>query len=161
MTETIVVLVEDALTPRDVANLRELHGGDAVRYQVLAPKDAERNLLVSIVDHLALGELREALDEVLGREPSAPRDRRAPEEQVAASVTALRAAGADADGAVVSDDPLPALRSAVAGGGVREVVVVTVPHAVADTFHLDWASRAREELHVPVLHLYLGTDRLG
>jgi hypothetical protein len=41
------------------------------------------------------------------------------------------------------------------------VVVVTYPHALEDTFHRDWASRAREELHVPVLHLYSGTSELG
>ena len=49
----------------------------------------------------------------------------------------------------------------MAAGGAREIVVVTYPHAVEDTFHTDWASRAREELHVPVLHLYSGTSELG
>jgi hypothetical protein len=52
------------------------------------------------------------------------------------------------------DDPLPALKAAVADGDVAEVAVVTYPHAVEDTFHRDWASRARDELQVPVLHLY-------
>ena len=42
-----------------------------------------------------------------------------------------------------------------------EVVVVTTPHALEDTFHTDWASRARDELHVPVMHLYAGTSQLG
>ena len=42
-----------------------------------------------------------------------------------------------------------------------EVVVATYPHLVEDTFRTDWASRAREALHVPVLHLYLGTSELG
>ena len=60
----------------------------------------------------------------------------------------------------MADDPLPALRAAVRAP-VREVVVVTLPHALEDTFHTDWASRAREELRVPVLHLYAGTSRLG
>jgi hypothetical protein len=41
------------------------------------------------------------------------------------------------------------------------VVVVTRPHAVEDTFHRDWASRARERLGVPVLHVYGGTTFLG
>jgi len=39
--------------------------------------------------------------------------------------------------------------------------VVTLPHALEDTFRRDWASRAREDLRVPVLHLYLGTNQLG
>ena len=69
--------------------------------------------------------------------------------------------GAAVDGVVVSDDPLPALRAAVADRDVREVVVVTAPHALEDTFHTDWASRAREVLGVPVLHIYAGDWRLG
>jgi len=56
---------------------------------------------------------------------------------------------------------LPALRTAVGAGDVREVAVVTYPHAVEDTLHTDWASRAREDLQVPVLHLYAGTSELG
>ena len=82
-------------------------------------------------------------------------------EDLASSVEAFRAAGTTADGAVVADDPLPALRAAVLDHDVREVVVVTVPHALEDTFHTDWASRARDELKVPVLHLYSGTSQLG
>jgi hypothetical protein len=38
---------------------------------------------------------------------------------------------------------------------------VTYPHAWLDTFHQDWASRARDVLQVPVLHLYSGTSELG
>ncbi|TGJ97125.1 hypothetical protein DLJ96_03650, partial [Actinotalea fermentans ATCC 43279 = JCM 9966 = DSM 3133] len=83
------------------------------------------------------------------------------QERLDASVAELRAAGREAEGAVTEDDPLPALRAAVAAGDVREIAIVTYPHAVEDTFHQDWASRAREELHVPVLHLYSGTSELG
>jgi hypothetical protein len=78
-----------------------------------------------------------------------------------ASLAGLRAAGVAAEGTVTVDDPVPALRKAVAAGDVREVVVVTYPHAVEDTFHADWASRARDALQVPVLHLYAGTSELG
>ena len=49
----------------------------------------------------------------------------------------------------------------VADNDIREIAVITYPHAVEDTFHRDWASRARDELHVPVLHLYSGTSALG
>jgi hypothetical protein len=40
-------------------------------------------------------------------------------------------------------------------------MVVTSPHAVEDTFHRDWASKARESLGVPVLHVYAGSSFLG
>ena len=109
----------------------------------------------------AAGRTREALDEVLGREREPAQVKAEAHEQLAASVEAFRAAGAVADGTVVADDPIPALAEEVARGGVREIVVVTYPHAVEDTFHRDWASRARDRLRVPVLHLYAGTSELG
>ena len=57
---------------------------------------------------------------------------------------------------------LPALRAAVAADpSVASVVVVTDPHAVEDTFRQDWASKARDALDLPVLHLYRGTSMLG
>jgi len=108
-----------------------------------------------------MGELREAWDRARGKEPSHPEAKATADEQLAGSIAAFVAAGRVATGAVVDDDPLPALKAAVADGDVAEVAVVTYPHAVEDTFHTDWASRAREELQVPVLHLYAGTSELG
>lgn len=161
MSEIILVLTEDTLNDADVQHITALHVGEDVGYLVLVPADTEQNMLVSLVDHLSLGELREALDAVLRREPEPARAQRTAEEQLEASVAAFTAAGAQAEGVVIADDPLPALRAAVADHAVQEIVVVTLPHALEDTFHTDWASRAREELQVPVLHLYSGTSRLG
>ncbi|WP_250446291.1 hypothetical protein [Actinotalea sp. C106] len=161
MNEIILVLTEDTLTATDIEHITALHPGEDRRFHVLVPADTERNVLVSLVDHLSMGELREALDTVLGREPEPVRAHATAEEQLQESLAAFVAAGAEADGTVVDDDPLPALRSAVDRHPVREVVVVTFPHALEDTFHTDWASRARDELRVPVLHLYLGTHRIG
>ncbi|GHS86763.1 hypothetical protein [Cellulomonas hominis] len=161
MTDTILVLTEDTLASADVAHVLSLHEGETLAYRVLVPADTERNLLVELVDQLSLGELRDALDTVLGREPKPDQAKATAADQLAESLAAFEEAGRDATGAIVDDDPLPALRAAVSGGEVREIVVVTYPHAVEDTFHRDWASRAREELHVPVLHLYSGTSELG
>nr|WP_090030968.1 hypothetical protein [Cellulomonas marina] len=159
-TETVVVLAEDALTAADVAHLVALHT-EPLAYRVLVPADTERNVLVSLVDALSLGELREALDAVRGRTPSEAAARRSAQEKLDETVARFEVAGVPVSGAVVEDDPLPALRAAVADGGVREVAVVTYPHALEDTFHRDWASRARDVLEVPVLHLYAGTSELG
>ena len=161
MSEIVVVLTEDALSDADVEHVRGLHAGRDVTYHVLVPADTEQNMLASLVDHLSMGELREALDAALGREPEPAEARRSAEESLAGSLALLAAAGATADGAVVADDPLPAQRAVVADREVSEIVVVTLPHALEDTFRTDWASRAREELRVPVLHLYSGTSRLG
>ncbi|WP_024288109.1 hypothetical protein [Cellulomonas sp. KRMCY2] len=161
MSEIILVLTEATLTAVDVEHITALHDGDGIRYHVLVPADAQHNMLVSLIDHLSLGELREALDAVLRREPKPVRAHANAQEHLAATVAVFTAAGLTADGAVVADNPLPALRAAVADKDVREIVVVTLPHALEDTFHTDWASRAREELKVPVLHLYSGTNQLG
>lgn len=161
MTDTILVLTEDTLASADVAHILSLHDGETLAYRVLIPADTERNVLVSLVDQLSLGELRDALDTVLGREPKPTEAVADAAAQLADSLAAFEAAGVSATGVVVDDDPLPALRKAVASEGAREVVVVTYPHALEDTFHRDWASRAREDLKVPVLHLYSGTSELG
>ncbi|SFJ94556.1 hypothetical protein [Cellulomonas sp. KH9] len=161
MTDTILVLTEDTLAESDVRHIVGLHPDESPAYRVLVPADTDRPLIPWIIDALSLGELREAWDRATGHEPNRTRARQTAAEQVAGSVAAFAAAGREATGEITGDDPLPALRSAVAGGGVREVVVVTYPHMVEDTFHTDWASRAREELHVPVLHLYSGTSELG
>ncbi|MFS0706150.1 hypothetical protein AB6N23_16695 [Cellulomonas sp. 179-A 9B4 NHS] len=161
MTDTILVLTEDTLADADVRHILDLHADEELTYRVLVPADTDRPLVPWIVDALSLGELREAWDRALGREPSRTQARATAEEQIAGSVAAFLVAGREASGQVTDDDPLPALRTAVAAGDVREVVVVTYPHLVEDTFHTDWASRARDELHVPVLHLYSGTSELG
>ncbi len=61
--------------------------------------------------------------------------------------------GADAVGQIVSVDPIDALASKVAEVDGREAIILTRPHVVAEFFHLDWTSRARRKLGVPILHL--------
>lgn len=161
MADLIVILTEQALDAGDAARITALHEDEALRYHVLVPADTERNLLVDVVDHLSLLELRKALHAVRGREPSGDQARATAAQALSASLAALRGNGAQAEGEVTTDDPLPAVRTSVAELGAREVVVVTRPHAVEDTFHRDWASRARDELGVPVLHVYAGTTFLG
>lgn len=161
MTDTILVLTEDTLNPADVQHILSLHEGEDIAYRVLVPADTERNLVSSFIDYISIGELKEAWDEVLGREPSPQQAKATAAEQVKASVAELIAAGVLAEGEVTDDDPLPTVIAAVESGQAREVVVVTYPHAVEDTFHTDWASRARAKLHAPVLHLYSGTSELG
>ncbi|MFC8600259.1 MULTISPECIES: hypothetical protein [unclassified Isoptericola] len=162
---TTVVLTEDALTDADVAHILSLHDDQAERYRVLVPSDTDRNVVAAIIDHLWVGELREAGQDLVGKEPTTAEARVTAADRLARSLAALRAAGAVADGEVTDEDPLPALSAAVTaeGGpeGVADVVVVTYPHVVADTFRSDWASRAREHLHAPVLHLYAGTSEIG
>jgi hypothetical protein len=158
VTASIVLLTEQALSAADAERLVGLHAQEAPRYRVLVPADTQRSLLADVLDHLSLLELKEALEAVRGHDEV---DRVAATKALDASLTELRAVGAQAEGVVVKGDPVAALESELAARPVDEVVIVTRPHAVEDTFHTDWASRARERLGVPVLHVYAGSSWLG
>ena len=158
MTISIVVLTEQALGSDDAIRLVALHADDRPRYRVLVPADARQNLLADVLDHLSLLELRQALDAVRGRDETT---RDSAEKALASSVEQLRSAGAVAEGSIVEGDPIAAVAAALADEPADELVVVTRPHAVEDTFHTDWASRARERLGLPVLHVYAGSNWLG
>lgn len=157
---TIILLTEEALKPSDVNNIRTLHGDEPLTITVLVPADTERNVVTDIIDHLSLFELKEAWETVTEKEDD-DHARQEAGEALAQTVSALEEAGATVTGTVVDDDPLPALAQAVSNNDADEVIIVTQPHAVEDTFHQDWASRARETLGVPVLHFYTGTNLLG
>lgn len=156
-----MLLIEDALLTADVDRILALRADDApAAYHVLVPVDTERNLLVAMLDDLALGDLRHALRETRSKRS---KDNAEAEAQHAldATVGALRAAGAQADGALTPDDPVPAVRATVERLGADEVYVVTEPHLVEESFNRDWASRARGDVGVPLLHVFSGTDRVG
>jgi hypothetical protein len=74
-------------------------------------------------------------------------------EELQATLTRLREAGATAEGRVVHEHPIDALSAAVTDTGGREAIILTRPHVVAEFFHLDWTSRARRKIGVPCLHL--------
>ncbi len=158
MTDTTIVLTEVPLKPLDVERIVGLHEGSEPVFRVLVPADTKRNVLVSVLNHLSLFEMREALESLKPVNRSEAHSDA--EDTLAETLRVLEAAGVQASGVITEDDPLPALESEVAGGA-SEVVIVTEPHAVQDTFHTDWASEARERLGVPVLHVYSGDWRLG
>ncbi len=157
--QTIVVLTEVALTEGDVHRMVGLHADEHFDYHVLVPADTERNVLVNVLDHLTLLDFKAAAADF--RSPDARHATTTADEALQKSIAAITAVGRSASGVVTEDDPLPALRAEVAATRAAEVVIVTEPHAVEDTFHTDWASRAREELGLPVLHMYAGDWRLG
>jgi hypothetical protein len=158
VTASVVLLTEQALTASDAERLVALHAQDAPSYRVLVPADTQRSLLADVLDHLSLLELRAALEAARGHEDEG---RAHADKALDSSITELRAVGATVAGAVVQGDPVAALEQALAEQPADEVVIVTRPHAVEDTFHTDWASRAREQLGVPVLHVYAGSSWIG
>lgn len=161
VTDTIIVLSEDVLSETDVRNVVSLHAGSDVKYRLLVPADTKHDPVTSFIDYLSLGYLQEAWAAVIGKEPDVTEAKKSAAEQLAQSLAAFEAAGAEASGRVTDDDPLPSVATAVANRNATEIVVFTYPHAVEDTFHTDWASKARAAFDVPVLHVYLGTSELG
>jgi hypothetical protein len=79
---------------------------------------------------------------------------------VNASLALLRSVGITARGSITGSDPVPAALDAARSEGVDEVIVVTEPHPVEAGLHRDWASRLRDQLDLPVLHVVSGTDRV-
>ncbi|MEU1306226.1 indole-3-glycerol phosphate synthase [Streptomyces shenzhenensis] len=150
---TSVLMIEKALTSADVEFVTTLHGDESVAFHVLLqPRGDQADRLLRAIDDIALGELDDAARERETPEGAAAKE---PAEQaLEVSLTALRAAGSQAEGRLVEDHPLDALKALVEEVGADEVIVLTDPHYVEEFFHRDWASRARHKVGVPVLKLF-------
>ncbi|MFI1356679.1 indole-3-glycerol phosphate synthase [Streptomyces sp. NPDC020898] len=150
---TSVLMIEKALTSADVEFVTTLHGDEDVAFHVLLqPRGDQADRLLRAIDDIALGELDEAAHE---RETPEGKDAVALGEQaLEVSLTALRSSGHEAEGRIVEDHPLDALRGLVDEIEADEVIVLTDPHYVEEFFHRDWASRARHKVGVPVLKLF-------
>ncbi|MEU9735415.1 indole-3-glycerol phosphate synthase [Streptomyces sp. NPDC048002] len=148
-----VLMIEKALTSADVEFVTTLHGDEAVSFHVLLqPRGDQADRLLRAIDDVALGELDEAARE--GDTPEGEEAKSFGERALAVSLQALRASGNEAEGRLVEDHPLDALKSLVEESGADEVIVLTDPHYVEEFFHRDWASRARHKVGVPVLKLF-------
>lgn len=154
----VVVLVEQPLSPTDVTNLVALHEGvnETVRYHLMLPVEDPAAQVEGAVGALGASELLSTPPVLVDAENAAELRRDSRERcdtDVAAGVAALEAAGAQAVGLAVTAEPVDALVARAREVDAREVIVLTRPHVVAELFHVDWTSRARRKLGVPVLHL--------
>ncbi len=154
----VVLLAEQPLTPQDAQQVRSLHEGieDPVRYHLLLPVDDAAGRVESAMGVLGSGDALVAPPVVVAPEAVEDMQRELlahARADLEAAVTALRRAGADVTGETVADDPVRALVAKVREVGGAEVIVLTRPHIVAEFLHVDWTSRARRKLEVPVLHL--------
>ena len=144
-TYTVVLLVEQALTAADAAQVRSLHEGldSEVHYHVLLPvEDAAARVEAALgamgTDTLPAPTMPMDVEEVEAVRAESER------ESQAALRSTLEA---------LHDDPVTALGDAVSRVDGREVIVLTRPHVVQEFFHVDWSSRARRKIGVPLLHL--------
>ena len=154
----VVLLVEQALTSLDAAQVHSLHEGldVPVTYHVLIPLEDAAARIESAMGSLTAGDLVTTPTMPMGEvDLDAVRqdcqDRAAAD--LATTLHELRASGATAVGEIVGEPPIDALTRTVAAVDGREVIVLTRPHVVAEFFHLDWTSKARRRLGVPILHL--------
>ena len=142
----------------DARQVRSLHEGieEPVSYLVLMPLEDAAARIESAMGSLAAGEVMSSPAMVMSDVDldAVRRDcQQRSDTDLDVTLAALRAAGADAVGKVVSAPPIDALAAAVAEVDGREAIILTRPHVVAEFFHVDWTSRARRKIGVPVLHL--------
>lgn len=157
-TYDVVLLVERALSQTDAQQVRSLHEGveEPVRYHVLVPLEDAAARIESALGSLSAGEVMSSpamtmSDVDLEAVRRDCRDRS--QHDLDQTLAELRAAGADAVGRIVADPPVDALATMVSEVDGREAIILTRPHVVAEFFHVDWTSRARRRIGVPVLHL--------
>lgn len=161
MGETIVVLTEECLNDADIRNLRTLAGEDTTEFVVLIPQDRHKNMLAEFLRHLSLLEFSGAFRDLSHGRPTPEEALASAESTLTASLRLASEKGLTARGQVVGDNAVAGMVEAVTQHDARQAVVITRPHAVADTLHTDWANQAQDKLGVPVLHLYSGSGFIG
>lgn len=155
----VVLLVEQALSAADAAQVRSLHVGieEQVRYHVVLPVEDAALRVEAALGTMSTGEVLSP-----PAVPMADVDVDAVREQthhraaamLTTSVAALEGAGAVVGTSrAVDEEPVDALTTVIEEVGGQEAIVLTRPHLVAEFFHVDWASQARRHLGIPVLHL--------
>lgn len=154
----VVLLIEQALSEQDAAQVHSLHEGldQQVTYHVLLPLEDAAARIESAMGSLTAGDMLASptmpmsevdLDAV--RKDCAERSG----SELSQTLDALAKSGAIARGEVVTDPPIDALAAKVAEVDGREAIILTRPHVVSEFFHLDWTSKARRRVGVPILHL--------
>ncbi|HET7415947.1 MAG TPA: hypothetical protein VFI97_09655 [Arthrobacter sp.] len=161
MTDSIVVLTEEPLIGADIRNLVSFHEGMDRAFFLLVPGDTERHLIVDFLDQLSLLHFGKAFRDLAAKQPDTGQRRLQADATLKISIEAMQSAGLTAEGAIADSNPVHSLVRKVQQLDAREAIVITRPHAVEDTFHTDWASKAQEELGLPVLHLYSGSGYIG
>lgn len=156
-TYDVVLLAEQPLSQLDARQVHSLHEAiaDPVRYHLLLPAEDAATRVEAAVGTLGTGDPATMTPTGLTDERPVVHADLMSRVQVAldASLTVMRASGAEATGRVVTTDPVDALVATAAEVGADEAIVLTRPHVTAEFFHVDWTSKARRKLGVPVLHL--------
>jgi hypothetical protein len=160
MSDPIVILTEEPLGADDRVNIETLIAGGDAPLLILVPANTERHLVVDFLENLSLLDIAKAFRELTAHsDPAVERAEAA--DTLAASLAALAGLGGGVSGEVVEGKAVDGLVAKVKELSAGQAVVITRPHAVADTFHTDWATKAQDKLGLPVLHLYAGSGFIG
>src|SRR5690606_10699031 len=102
-------MIEKALTSADVEFVTTLHGEEPVSFHVLLqPRGEQADRLLRAIDDVALGEIDDAVRE---REtPEGEEARSLGEQALEVSLQALRTTGDTAEGRLIDNHPLDALK---------------------------------------------------
>ncbi|MGO4490918.1 hypothetical protein AB4Y86_02340 [Arthrobacter sp. 2YAF22_2] len=161
MSDPIVILTEEPLGADDRVNIETLVADGDAPLVVLVPANTERHLLVDFLENLSMLEIAKAFRDLTAKQPDPAVERTAAAETLAASLVALGGLGGGVTGQIVEGKAVDGLVAKVKELNAGQAVVITRPHAVADTFHTDWANEAQDKLGLPVLHLYAGSGFIG
>ena len=157
-TYDVVLLVEQPLTKQDAVQVRSLHESveDPVRYHVVMPVEDAAARVESAMGSIAASEVLASPALVMDKDDIQEVQRELLDEartNCTGCVAKLADCGADVTGEVVSAEPVEALAAKVAQVRAAEAIILTRKHVIAEFFHLDWTSRARRKIGVPILHL--------
>lgn len=157
-TYDVVLLVEQPLSVDDAVQVRSLHTEveEPVRYHVLLPVEDAAARVESAMGSVAASEVLASPALVMDSQNLEDVQRELLEQargDLDDCLGAMTTTGCNVTGEIVSVDPIAALAAKVSEVDAAEAIILTRPHVVAEFFHLDWTSRARRKIGVPVLHL--------
>ncbi|MDQ4489656.1 hypothetical protein RBS60_05535 [Sinomonas sp. ASV486] len=161
MSAPILILTEVALGPSEREAVEGLLASGAAALEVLVPAGRKRRLVIDFLDHLSMLEFSKAVGGLSAGGPAPEVARSVAQTALDTSIAALQGLGTGVTGSIIEGDPVQALADKAAATGAEQAVVVTLPHAIEDTFHTDWANQAQRKIGIPVLHLYAGTGFIG
>ena len=154
-TYDVVVLIEQAATELDARQVMSLHEDipDPVVYHVMLPVIDAAATVEAGIGTLGLGEVAMAPVSLETAEQIRAEERASAKRDCEGAADIFTSLGGRATSTLITGEPIGPLAEKVAEVDAREVIIMTRPHVVAEFFHVDWTSRARRKLNVPVLHL--------
>ncbi|GAC1533527.1 MAG: hypothetical protein NVS3B1_27860 [Marmoricola sp.] len=154
-TYDVVVLIEQAATELDARQVMSLHEDipDPVVYHVMMPVIDAAATVEAGIGTLGIGEVAMAPISLEAAEQIRAEERESAKRDCDGAATMFTSLGGQATSTLITGEPIGPLAEKVTAVDAREVIIMTRPHVVSEFFHLDWTSRARRKLNVPVLHL--------